>query len=701
MRREPRGVPPLTDRRPRTKFAVRARLVLCAAASGLTLAATSAGAHATPEQVWLAECADGSTRQIAIPKDAPLPEARDAALETARPAGCDPVAWKRVAAEPEPATENHERDASHAEVKRQAPQPRPKARRPQARSKPRPPRERAARSPRGVDTTSHPSSPVLEPDPLTTFHTPLVLLPLYRAAGAAHGVPWEVLAAINEVETAYGETLAVSSAGARGWMQFMPQTRRADGVDADGDGVANPAAPAAAIFAAARYLEASGASTDVRGAIFAYNHADWYVDEVLARARQIAAMPEAVVSSLSGLATAGPPVAASIAPGALGRDGSVALRVPAHAAAIAVADGVIERLGRSPALGRYVVLRDDAGNRFVYSGLGRLARAYAAPGNAKVTTRRVPAVRRGDRRRGRLYAHPTRRRAWRAGGCEQLLAAGVPMRAEPAARGAATVAPPLAVGKGSRLRRGARIAAGTVLGSAPRRLAGVSRIRFGVRPAGSDAPMVDPRPLLRAWRGMRHSGAYPAPGVPAPPRARMAGGPPPRRVLEDSDVVIYPCGREDIAAGRIDARVLATLAGMAAAGLRPTVTSLECGHSLLTSGGRVSQHSSGNAVDIGAVNGVPIAGHQGPGGIAERAVRWLLAQRAELHPDQIISLLSLGGASFAQADHADHIHVGFQPRREVEPSSLKPAVSDPSTLPSAAGWQSLLSRVQVLPRHGL
>ena len=686
--------------------------MLYAAASALALTATSAGAQATPEQVWLAECADGSTRQITLPEDAPLPEARDAAIETARPAGCEPVAWERASRPPrpeavggpEPATENDERDAPGAGVKRQQPQTRAKTRRPQARAKTHSARERAqASSPPGDDTTSRPSPPVHEPDPLTTFHTPLVLLPLYRAAGAAHGVPWEVLAAINEVETAYGETLAVSSAGALGWMQFMPQTWRAYGVDADGDGVANPDAPADAIFAAARYLEASGASTDLRGAIFAYNHADWYVDEVLELAGRIAAMPEPVVSSLSGLATAGPPVAAPIAPGgALARDGSVALRVPAHAAAIAVADGVVERLGRSPALGSYVILRDDAGNRFVYSRLGRLARAYAASASAGVTTRRAPAVRPPDRRRGRLFAHPTRRAAWRAGGLEQLLVAGVPMRARTAARGAATVAPPVAAGKGSPMRRGARIAAGTVLASAPHQVSGVSRIRFAVRPAGRDAPTVDPRPLLRASQAMRRSGAYralnnatAAPGTTAPKAVLQ------RRVLEDSSVAIYPCGREDIRAGRIDTRVLATLAGLAAAGLRPTVTSLKCRHPLLTRGGRVSQHSSGNAVDIGAVNGVPIAGHQEPGGIAERTVRWLLAQPADLHPDQVISLLSLGGGSFAQADHADHIHVGFRPRPGIEAPSLEAAASERSALPSAAGWQSLLSRVQALPLNAV
>ena len=71
-----------------------------------------------------------------------------------------------------------------------------------------------------------------------------------------------------------------SSAGAIGWMQFMPSTWERWGVDADGDGIANPWSPEDAIPAAARYLAASGGQADILRAIFSYNHAQWYVDEV-------------------------------------------------------------------------------------------------------------------------------------------------------------------------------------------------------------------------------------------------------------------------------------------------------------------------------------------------------------------------------------------------------------------------------------
>jgi Transglycosylase SLT domain len=118
---------------------------------------------------------------------------------------------------------------------------------------------------------------------------PRFLRGIYQAAQDRYGVRWEILAAINEIETYYGRNLNVSSAGAVGWMQFMPGSWHAYGTDANGDAVKDPYDPEDAIFSAARYLKASGYEHDVRAALFAYNHAGWYVDDVLARARRIAA----------------------------------------------------------------------------------------------------------------------------------------------------------------------------------------------------------------------------------------------------------------------------------------------------------------------------------------------------------------------------------------------------------------------------
>ena len=116
---------------------------------------------------------------------------------------------------------------------------------------------------------------------------PAFLEVIYRRAGRRFDVPWQILAAINEIETDFGRNVAISSAGAMGWMQFMPPTWEQYGRDASGDGVADPSDPEDAIFAAARYLQAAGASENLPRAIFAYNHAQWYVEAILLRARMI------------------------------------------------------------------------------------------------------------------------------------------------------------------------------------------------------------------------------------------------------------------------------------------------------------------------------------------------------------------------------------------------------------------------------
>ncbi|HWE09797.1 MAG TPA: lytic murein transglycosylase [Solirubrobacteraceae bacterium] len=117
---------------------------------------------------------------------------------------------------------------------------------------------------------------------------PSFLIPVYMEAGKRYDVPWEVLASINAIESDYGRNLNTSSAGAVGWMQFEPSTWSQYGMAVDGHSVPNPYDPRDAIFSAARYLAAAGAAQDVPKAVFAYNHASWYVDEVMSRAKAIA-----------------------------------------------------------------------------------------------------------------------------------------------------------------------------------------------------------------------------------------------------------------------------------------------------------------------------------------------------------------------------------------------------------------------------
>jgi hypothetical protein len=131
------------------------------------------------------------------------------------------------------------------------------------------------------------------------------------------------------------------------------------------------------------------------------------------------------------------------------------------------------------------------------------------------------------------------------------------------------------------------------------------------------------------------------------------------RLLADRRVTVYDGGRGDIEAGRIDVRVLALVGYLADAYGGVTVSCLESGHRLYARPGVISAHIYGLAADISAVGETPILGHQDPGGITEEAVRSILLLPAELRPRQVISLLGLGGPSFALADHYNHIHVGF------------------------------------------
>jgi soluble lytic murein transglycosylase-like protein len=318
------------------------------------------------------------------------------------------------------------------------------------------------------------------------FPIPPFLLPLYQAAAAQYGVPWEVLASINEIESNFGRDAGVSSAGALGFMQFISSSWARWGTDSDGDHRRDPRNPVDAIFAAARYLHDAGAGTDLPKAIFAYNHAGWYVEKVVARAREFAGLDPTLVAALTERA-----------------------------------------------------LREDHV-------------LYRAPGN------------------------------------------------------------PFA-GAGA------------------------------ITPRAGQALLLTKRQLTRM-------------------------------VLRSHDIDIYAGGRQDIAAGHIDRRVLATLVFLARSGLRPTVSCLTSGHALLTTSGNISAHSYGHAVDISAINGIPIAGHQGLSSITATTLLRLVRLQGYLRPNQIISLMTVDGYAntLSMSDHADHIHVGF-PRTPRIPGNVRPA----------------------------
>jgi murein DD-endopeptidase MepM/ murein hydrolase activator NlpD len=568
------------------------------------------------------------------------------------------------------------------------------------------------------------------------FRIPPFLLPIYQAAGIQYGIRWEILAAINEIETDYGRNLNVSSAGAVGWMQFLPSTWRLYGVDANGDNVKDPYNPVDAIFAAARYLRAAGADQDIRRAVFAYNHADWYVDSVLLRAQVIGGLPSNLVGSLTGLTQGRFPVQAKATyagqlkqRGQRVREGNAAMVVESttrrgirvfsrdDAPVIAVNDGRIVDIGFSKRLGRFIKLQDVYGNTYTYGHLARVAERYPAPKPQVVTEEdakrelqlpddkaptapasdnaapaaKAPARKLADRAapdgreapakaapsKERLFANPARPNSAAAGGAQQEfqrtgIIDGIQSFEGYYERILGLDRKDVQL---KRMRPGARVVAGTILG----RLGKIDRrapyLQFEIRPAGQGAPRVDPKPILDGWKLLESTAIYRAKGK-NPFFGADAANPSigqillmskealARHVLNNPHIDIYECGRTDIRAGQIDRRVLATLEFLAASGLRPTVTSLTCGHSYLTSSGNVSEHSTGTAVDIAAINGITITpGTQGKGSITELTIQRLLTLQGTMKPHQIISLMKFDGTdnTYAMGDHDDHIHVGFRP----------------------------------------
>jgi hypothetical protein len=140
---------------------------------------------------------------------------------------------------------------------------------------------------------------------LARAEIPPEYLRLYLRAAARYGLDWAILAGIGKVECDHGrdpapsctQEGAVNSAGAGGPMQFLASTWAEDGVDAEGDGPPDRWNPADAIFGAANYLRNSGAPGNYREAIYAYNHAGWYVEEVESWATRYSAPALSPVSS--------------------------------------------------------------------------------------------------------------------------------------------------------------------------------------------------------------------------------------------------------------------------------------------------------------------------------------------------------------------------------------------------------------------
>jgi hypothetical protein len=614
---------------------------------------------------------------------------------------------------------------------------------------------------------------------LDFYRIPLFLLPVYKAAAVQYGVPWQVLAAINEVETDYGNDLSVSTAGAVGWMQFMPSTWLQYGVDALDAGYADPYNPVDAIFAAARYLRAAGAQTDLRAAILAYNHSEAYASSVLLRAKLISAYPKAVISTLTGLIDARLPVtgkrlvwstpvgaASSTSSATAGASaipskassastpGSTAAPSPAAVAAastsgsaaspksldfddltsapngsvVAVEDGRVEKIGDSRRLGKYVVLRDVYGDVFTYAGLGSIASTYSLAKSASEPTKspvveaassRAPTPTQpasaGTQSPATQHAKTSLQSSLLSSDLGQLSLSLLPKE-----QTLAGTRNPAAVARTARktqqsttpqkvpLRLGSVVASGTVLGHV-----GVpsgdrdGHLRFAIRPAG-DTSTIDPGPVLANWkqlqtalhpRGATASNALL--GATTSDLFLMSKDQLESTVLADPDITMTACDRREVAAGRVDKRVLAVLAFLSRSGLAPTVSALRCGHDQHTASGALSAQYNGDAVDIAAINGIPIAHHQGAGTITDLTIRALLTLPSGFVPHEIVSLTRYPGASNtrAEASSAKEIRLQFSPTTASAAHLARARRNAPTATSalSAAQWNQLMTRVAALP----
>jgi|HubBroStandDraft_2_1064218.scaffolds.fasta_scaffold00009_25 membrane-bound lytic murein transglycosylase B len=651
------------------------------------------------------------------------------------------------------------------------------------------------------------------------YRIPLFLLPIYKAAAVQYGVPWQILAAINEIETDYGSDLSVSTAGAVGWMQFMPSTWLQYGVDALNAGYADPYNPVDAVFAAARYLRAAGAATNLRAAILAYNHSEEYVESVLLRAKLISTYPKGVIATLTGLIDGRLPVtgkrvawnplpvalpstssatanatavpSSSAASGAAasssgtsasgaGTPGSSAALSPAAAAAaatghdagtsqslqliellssphssvVAVQDGRIVHIGDSRKLGKYVVLRDVYGDVFTYAGLGSIAPTYVLP-KTPVTRAKSPVVEAASTH-GPAPSQPA------SAGIQSPFTLHVKQALAPAASAQAQVSVPTdqqeeapagmdkvrlfahpgnldaraaavasaarkardsRAGKPLALRAGSVVASGTILGRVrvpPGAKDG--HLRFAVRPSG-DTETIDPAPILANWaqlqtalhpQGAKATNALL--GATASDAFLLSKAQLERAVLSDPGITLDACGRHEIASGMVDRRVLAVLAFLSRSGLEPTVSALHC-TARQFSGARSASYTN-DEVDISAINGTTIAGHQGPETITDLTIRTLLTLPSEFVPQEIASLMRYPGSpsTHASAADANHIHLEFRPATRT--TTLNPAAAAtaahsaragrtaPSPLVttsvlSAAQWNQLMQRVGAIPMPAL
>jgi soluble lytic murein transglycosylase-like protein len=421
---------------------------------------------------------------------------------------------------------------------------------------------------------------------------PSFLLPIYQSASQQYELgpagP-SILAAINEIESGFGQNLGPSSAGAVGWMQFMPSTWAMYGVDADGDGARDPNNPNDAIYAAARYLRAAGMPDDPEGAVFAYNHADWYVAEVMARAACFSGIGNGVIGGLSLIPKQQELVCA-----------------PAQGSRESIPGDYMKAF--QDASGRY-----DLGESGVWA-LAAVARIESNFGKG-MSSQELAS-------RGPLGISDDNWEKYAVDGDGDGK-----VRRESPADAAATVA---------------------------RMIWAAGDIRAGLFQNNHaewyvEAVMADAEAMAGSCQVKTVAYSIALPG-------------PTNAPINWSNVeVSNSMEMVDLQSGAIDPRIL-NLLGAISQEHTVRISALRSDHSEYTSSGNVSNHYYGRAMDIAAIDGVPCT-DVSPDGPCGTIARQLGALPAGQEPTELIYCFDPDGPDnpngFAQADHCDHVHVGF------------------------------------------
>jgi len=432
--------------------------------------------------------------------------------------------------------------------------------------------------------------PVLPSSTCAPAGVPAILIPIYQQASAAYGLGPQgpnVLAAINGIETAFGTNLNVSSAGAVGWMQFMPETWGTYGVDANGDGVSDPYDPEDAIFAAANYLRASGMPADTAGAIFSYNHADWYVAEVLANAECYGQLGGAMAAAFDLTPRL---QVLSCQPAKPWRK-----RVPAEYLSAFETAAARYGLGRRGvwALAAVARLESDFGRGMTK----RVLQRHGPLGLEGVEWQRFAVDGDGD---------------------------GHIRRADPD-DSAATLARMIWSRGG--LRAG---------------LFSHNQAQWYVEAVRTEADRIEGQ-----CKAGEVDWALSLPNVVLAP------------IKWENLTIFHEAARQDLERGAIDPRIVG-LIGAITQSHQITISALRSDHSMYTVEGNVSNHFSGRAMDIAAVDGVSCTDTD-PAAPCATLGRTLAYLPAPAMPTELIYCFDLDGPgpAFARADHCDHVHVGY------------------------------------------